>query len=57
MVDAPTEAQKLREDLDKLIKQVRDLDATVNGATQGLAQRISALETTVAELGRKVPSG
>jgi hypothetical protein len=45
--------QKIREDLDKLIKQVNDLDATVNGKTQGLTQRIAALETTVAELGNK----
>ena len=46
-------AKEIREDLDKLIKQVKELDATVNDTVQGLAQRVTALETRVAELKTK----
>jgi hypothetical protein len=45
-------AREFREDLDKLLKQVNDLDATVNDRTRGLAERIAVLETRLAELER-----
>jgi uncharacterized coiled-coil protein SlyX len=43
-------ALEIREDLDKLIKRVNDLDATVNDRTRGLAERIAILEIKIAEL-------
>ena len=42
--------KEIRVDLDKLKKQVNDLDAAINGQAAGLAQRITALETKLAEM-------
>jgi hypothetical protein len=42
----------IRDDLDKLKKQVNDLDAAINGQAAGLAQRITVLETKLAEMER-----
>lgn len=42
--------KQIRDDLDKFMKQVNDLDAAINGQTAGLAQRIIALETKLAEM-------
>jgi hypothetical protein len=41
-----------REELDKLLKRVNDLDAAVNDRTRGLAERITVLEAKLAELER-----
>jgi hypothetical protein len=46
-------ARETREDLDKLLKRITELDVTVNDKTQGLAQRIASLESRVAELERR----
>jgi hypothetical protein len=44
---------EIRSDLDKLIKRVNGLDASVTGANLGLAQRIATLERKVAELEKR----
>jgi hypothetical protein len=44
--------KEIRVDLDKLKKQVNDLDAAINGQAAGLAQRITVLETKLAEMER-----
>jgi hypothetical protein len=50
--NASESGHELRQDLDKLIKRVNELDVAVNGTTAGLAQKIAALEQKVAEMER-----